>query len=164
MDVFLSNMNGDALPPPLRVFWRSELFDELSKLEGALFAGHAVPRSEPFITEDEWDAFMTGFLERVPAGDTEIAGQFAALPRSPGARALRWRLRQTLEAIATLPFRDAPTGLPAEILPSHEALLPMRLRERLGLLLGYGAIPMVWIRRIDVARFPAPVRRPRPPE
>lgn len=161
----LSNMNGSALPPPLRLFWREELYDELIALEEKVLAGHAVPKREPDLDEEEWERFMTGFLEQIPEHETDISGiDLQPLHRSPGARAFHWRLWQALSVVGGPAPRAIPGHLTANVLPSREVLLPMRLQARLRLVLGYATIPMVWVRSTDLAGVKPPRERPDRPD
>ena len=161
----LHNILATNLKPPLRAFWRSELYDELVALEAAVLAGHEMPKREPDIGEDEWCAFMTEFLALIPEHETDIAAvDLPILPEKIGARALHWRIAQGLSVLGNrlpqrIPDPDAP-----DILPSPEVLAPMQLRARLELLLAIGSIPMVWLRRIDLPQRKPLRERPSRPD
>lgn len=161
----LSNMNGGALPPPLRLFWREELYDELAALEEKVLLGHPFPKREPDLDEEEWERVMAGVLEQIPEHETEISAvDLRPLPKSPGAGAFHWRLWQALSVVGGPAPRAIPGCPTANILPSIEVLLPMRLKARLRLVLGCAGIPMVWIRATDLAGVKPPRVRPQRPE
>ena len=164
-DFMLENMNPDSLQPPLALFWRSALFDEVTALEDRLLADASLPRSQPHIADDDWDAIMSGFLQSIPSDAT--GSDAARLPpglQKSAARAFHWRLRQAQNALGPLPLPGSAAYPPGGVLPSHAVLLPMLARARLGLLLGCAELPMVWIRSIDLARQKVPQQRPKRPE
>jgi len=165
-EIFLSNIDGDRLRPPLQLFWRSELFDEIAALEDMLFPDAPVPRRKPSCDIEEWAEIMLDLLHQIPSAANGIDRlKLAAWPSSPGGKALRWRIRQTLQALGPLPQLPSEAHPPAGVLPSHQVLLPMRLKARLERLLDFSSLPMAWVRSIDLAQMPAPQIRPeRPPE
>lgn len=164
--IMLSNMRPDTLEHPLVVMSRTELFDEFTALEDMLVAHLPMPRREPdlFFEEGAWDLVMTRLLEQVPPDATAVSGiPLRRWPRSAGSSALRWRIGQARSLVAgRLPHGTADDP-PANVLPSHEALLPMRLQARLSLVLGYGDLPMVWLRALRLpGRTPSRQRLERP--
>ncbi|WP_297773055.1 hypothetical protein [uncultured Roseovarius sp.] len=160
----LLNLNASDLSHPLRGFMRAELYDELSALEDMLFETRKGPAREPDFDAEELYDFMTDFLDQIPENETEIARvDLHVPPASRGARALHWRIGQALSVVGNRLPQDILGPSAPNILPSHEVLLPMRLRARLELVLGCETIPMVWVRKIDLAgRTPLKVRPERP--
>ncbi|ANT39875.1 hypothetical protein RGUI_0804 [Rhodovulum sp. P5] len=164
MQTKLENRTPDSMEPPLRLFWRSELFDELAALEDRAFPGIPMPRAEPDIEEEEWEDVIELFLEDIPDDATGIPGDLPPVPPALGARALRWRIRQALFALGPLPEPGTAAHPPAGILPSLAVLLPMHAKARLSLVLGCADLPMVWVRATDLTAMPAPQKRPARPE
>jgi len=161
----LSNMNGTGLPAPLKLFWREDLYDELVALEDKVLPGIAWPTRAPTIGEDKWGQFISDFLARIPEHETDIAGvDLPALPPSGGARALHWRIAQALSVVGGRLPQEIQGRPEANVLTSHEVLLPMQLRARLQLVLGYAAIPMVWVRSTTLAALKPARQRPQRPD
>lgn len=161
----LSNMNPDAFEPPLQLFWRSALYDELCDLEDRIFPAPPGRAPQDRTDEDEWIAFMDGFLSRIPPQATVLDDvAWEPLPRSAGAQALLRRLRQSQSALGQLPTPGEAHSPPGGVLPSHSVLLPMLLRRRLEYLLDFQALPMIWIRSVQTHRDRVTAKRPpRPP-
>lgn len=160
----LLNLNASDLSHPLRGFMRAELYDELIALEDMLFKAQNVSNQEPDFDGGEWYDFMTDFLDQIPEHETEIARvDLHVPPASRGARVLHWRIGQALSVVGNRLPQDILGRSAPNILPSHEVLLPTRLRARLELVLGCETIPMVWVRKIDLARrVPLKARPERP--
>lgn len=161
----LSNMNVDDLPPPLRLFRREDLYDELVALEDAVLAGHEFPKREPGLSEEAWDRFISGFLEQLPEHETDISRvDLPNMPSSVGARAVHWRLRQAIAVVGGRLAQEIQGFPTANVLTSHGILLPLQLRARLQLVLGCGRIPMTWVRATDLAGVKPARERPERPD
>jgi hypothetical protein len=164
----LSNRNADNFTDmPMRVFWRSEIFDELCALEDALFSEDPKRAPGEFADDDEekWLAYMDDFLSKIPA--EVIAVQDAALqtlPKSIFATTLRRRIRQAQSVLGPLPTPGSEHYPPAQVLPSHAVLLPWHLRQRLEYLLDFQSVPMVWIRTIQTHGEKVTAKRPQGPK
>lgn len=164
---------SNGIPPeyfdaPLRLMYRSDLFDELAQIEDAVFAGVPAPKTLPKMdTEDEWDA-ISHVLQALPddAFDLPSSGTawYPPQPLSPDARVFRTRIRLALSAVAEFPRKGEAAYPPGAILPSQLVLLPWRLKDRLLLLLQSQSLPMAWMRANSIPDRRLPARRPDRPE
>lgn len=133
---------------PLSVFSVEEIRDEMRRLGKAL--GIAPGAGPPELMDDEWQEIIISLCSSVGASE----------PRSDSVRewvrgatdrerlALAYQIQRALSALAY-----APGIYGSDYDPTTTVLLPVSYAQRIELLLGTGALPVAWIRRLDLLKF-----------
>ncbi len=165
--VLLSNANPDNFDMPMRLFWRSEVYDELCRLEDMLFPEELKRTPRDFKDDDvgKWLQFMDDFLDHIPA-EVAVVSEWSDQPAMTSAFApsLRRRIRQAQSVLGPLSNLAADHLPPEPVLPTHAVLLPWHLKQRLEYLLDYQTLPMVWIRTMGTGSEKVTAKRPPGPD
>ncbi|MEJ1410466.1 MAG: hypothetical protein RPU60_09660 [Candidatus Sedimenticola sp. (ex Thyasira tokunagai)] len=134
---------------PLAVMTLRELRAELDRLTTAL--GPEQPGTQPDLPDDDWEDTIKSIIDYLPSvrPDTDTLSECLHASTFPQDRlALAWRVAQVKRALD-----DVPNNYGKDYDPTATVLLPASYARRFELLIGKGALPLVWVRALDVCQF-----------
>ncbi len=138
--------NPPRFPDAMTLFTPEQIKNELLSLSKQLLP---VRRTQRKMTDESWTALLVQLLECL--GFSSENGSVTDCLLDSTTPNDRWLMQQLLNrAIAAVEYSDqcvdeqgAATGL----------LLPISYRTRIEWLLGFGKLPVAWVRTLDVLKF-----------
>ncbi|WP_338726581.1 hypothetical protein V8687_03835 [Shewanella baltica] len=136
------------------VFSRRAIMDEYQLLHDLLKSEYPSLKSSKNMEDNEWETLIKNLCSRFSLlFETDTYVDF--LRGGMSDQDLRALLRQLQRVLAALRYTEgvldhmsSPTGL----------LLPASFSNRMNMLLGHAALPVVWVRMLDVMAFETDIR------